>query len=184
MTFLIYFIQYSFGVLFLFTSLDKIRSWKKHKLAIDNYQLTPTYLSGFLLVFFVVIELFISISLLFYSVNLINTIFIMLILFIYTVAIILNIYRGHTNISCGCGGFLESKKLSVNIVLRNLLLIACSIILLFLKDENIFLLTSLEKIKFMFISTILLLLYGVCNQILSIIHLLKNFLKTYIKEEV
>lgn len=46
-----------------------------------------------------------------------------LLLIIYTIAIIINLVKGRVDFDCGCGGLVGAHKLSKNLVFRNVLLI-------------------------------------------------------------
>ncbi|QWJ09315.1 hypothetical protein J5V76_28760 (plasmid) [Bacillus mycoides] len=42
---------------------------------------------------------------------------------VYSLGVIINLLRGKSNISCGCGGSLESNHLSWPLIIRNLIFI-------------------------------------------------------------
>ena len=44
----------------------------------------------------------------------------LLLLIMYTIGIIVNLYRKRTNISCGCGGIVGDHNLSWTLVFRNI----------------------------------------------------------------
>jgi hypothetical protein len=84
----------------------------------------------------------------------------------YTIAVSINIYRGNMSISCGCGGVLESEKLTFFIIYRNFLLIILGLSLIPVEiNVNRAASSVWDGIIFpLVISICVLLTYGVVNQ--------------------
>ncbi|MEM5622755.1 MauE/DoxX family redox-associated membrane protein [Bacillus thuringiensis] len=60
----------------------------------------------------------------------------LLLLIMYTIGIIVNLYRKRTNISCGCGGIVGDHNLSWTLVFRNIFLVG--LIIFLIKNETDF----------------------------------------------
>lgn len=134
---ILYFFQELIGLIFLTSMLHKIFYWKNHIDSMVKYKILK---EGWVLpfaLFFMTCEAFISLSLIFTGINFYNFLCVFLILVVYSLAVIINLSRGHKMISCGCGGVLENKQLNLGIVLRNLLLISI-IFLLFIFEQKDF----------------------------------------------
>jgi hypothetical protein len=129
--YLMIFLKYTLGVLFFLAAIDKITNWGKHQRIINMYNLIPSVLIKPCLVTFLLIETFISVNFLLFSANRLAALSLILLVFIYTTAVILNLVRKNTEFSCGCGGVLESENLHWGLVLRNLLIISGGVIIFY-----------------------------------------------------
>ena len=129
--YLMIFLKYMLGLLFFLTAIDKINNWSKHHKAIKMYNLIPTVLIKPSMVIFFMIESFISINFLLFNTNRIASLSLVILVFIYTTAVTLNLVRKNTDFSCGCGSVLESDKLHWGLVLRNIILISAGLIIFY-----------------------------------------------------
>ncbi|MBO8157189.1 MAG: hypothetical protein H0Z32_12075 [Bacillaceae bacterium] len=149
-----------FGYLYLFSFLSKVRNIDEHISIIYQYKIIPY---GFVNTFFKInltVELVLSFMFL-VGAKLILAIYLSItLLALYTIAILVNLFRGNTEIDCGCGGILGNHKLSYKLVFRNLLLIFLTIEVYFLYknyslltifQDKEFLLTQIVTIPFIFI---------------------------------
>lgn len=112
------------GIIFLNTSISKILNFQIHLIDIKNYLIING--KNTIKIFAVVttvVETFITISFFTMSNFIVSSILAIALLLIYSSAVSLNIIRGRTQISCGCGGVLESKHLSWNLLYRNIALL-------------------------------------------------------------
>lgn len=131
MLYLIVILKYILGVLFFLTAIDKIKNWSKHLTTIKMYNLIPTILIKPSLIFFLLIESFISVNFLFLTTNRIAALSLIILVSIYSTAVTLNLIRKHTDFGCGCGSVLESEKLHWGLVLRNVMIISAGIIIFY-----------------------------------------------------
>ncbi|SFD13753.1 Methylamine utilisation protein MauE [Bacillus sp. 491mf] len=115
---------FSLGLLFSISILDKVLKFKEHLLIVKNYKLIPEYTVAPFTIITIFLELYLSCCLFLLNVRLLTVIIGTTLLLVYTVGISINLLRKHTNISCGCGGILNSKQLSVTLVWRNVALIS------------------------------------------------------------
>lgn len=111
------------ATLFLSTSLSKIRNVEEHIAIIKEYKLLPerwVRSAGYLEMY---LELMVGILLLLGLFQRFAFLVAAGLLFIFTFAIILNLWRGRTKISCGCGGIAGTHHLSWRLVVRNVILL-------------------------------------------------------------
>lgn len=155
------------GIMFLTTSTDKVMHWRKHLGSMEDYKIIKGALIKWFLVLFVIGELFISFSLFLTGITFLNFMVFLLILFTYSLAILINLLRGNTNISCGCGSVLDHDHLSIGLIIRNLCLIAIYIFLYIEKNTTVALIQlSLEEIlSYILLATGVLILYGIIREI-------------------
>ncbi|MFD2170035.1 MauE/DoxX family redox-associated membrane protein [Tumebacillus lipolyticus] len=137
MNVLLNYLSMLFACLFLSTAVDKLRNWKHHLQTMKAYDILPHPLVAPFHVMFVCSELIVSLTLFLKGPTWYNQ-FLSIALFVtYTAAIAVNLYRGHRNIDCGCGGFLNSEDLHVGLIVRNVILMLGSGALLFFLDVTI-----------------------------------------------
>ncbi|WP_229168243.1 MauE/DoxX family redox-associated membrane protein [Bacillus cereus] len=118
------------ATLFISTGIDKIKKFSIHQLIIKEFRIIPKNQIRLFTILEIFAEIFIGICLfigLFHTFTLICAV---LLLLVYSVAILVNLLRGRKEISCGCGGVLGNHKLSWTLVVRNLFIGAVSVILL------------------------------------------------------
>ncbi|WP_113927172.1 MauE/DoxX family redox-associated membrane protein [Bacillus sp. P14.5] len=131
MLYLMIILKYMLGLLFFLTAIDKIINWSKHLTTIKMYSLIPSILNKPALIFFLLIESFISVNFLLFTNNRIAALSLIILVFIYSTAVTLNLARKNTDFSCGCGSVLESEKLHWGLVLRNLIIILSGVIIFY-----------------------------------------------------
>mgnify|MGYP001027608389 CR=1 FL=1 len=127
------FIKISLAVIFISSGLSKVRSIESHHFLVKSYEIVPKNLvsvSSYLNIF---IELFTGTLLFFGIFHVLSSVLTLLLLAIYIFAISFNLLRGRKNISCGCGGVLGNHQLSLNLVIRNIILFLVTCILFFHK---------------------------------------------------
>ena len=99
-----------FGYIFITSSLYKLLRFEQHYAIVYSYNIVPESTNRLFAWFDSVVELVIGLCLLIGLLLKINLIFAMLLLLMYTIAITINLFRGRTNIDCGCGELLEMGK--------------------------------------------------------------------------
>jgi len=108
-----------------------------------------------------------------------------LLLTLYAVAIIINLIRGRSYIDCGCGfasstnKFVERsniQQLSVTLVLRNGLLVACALLVTLPSTARI--LGFMDYLGIVTASIAVILLYGSYNQLLTNNNAIKSWRQT------
>lgn len=165
--------------MFILTASDKLLHWNKHTNVMKNYRILKDVFIIPSMMVMVLLEFFICISLFFYGANLYNLIVFLSLISAYTTAIIINLYRGNTNISCGCGSFLESSNLSYKLVLRNLSLIVLFLFIFLNAEYKITQLTFYEGSVLLILSICLILLWSIIKEFLESKKTLKKILKVY-----
>lgn len=118
--------RYILAILLLTSAYDKSKNYHHAISSIKGYQLIPEKWNKLVLIIGVILEFYIGVSLLIENYSFLPFFFFSVMMITYTVAIFLNLYKGNTAISCGCGGVLESEELSYNHLLRNFSLIVIS----------------------------------------------------------
>lgn len=149
--------SYLLALILLFSVLDKIKNWKKSHSKVEAYGILPSNLIKPLNFLFVILELYLCLVLITKQPHILDIMLFILIMGIYTSAIAINLHKGHVQISCGCGGVLESNRLTPFLIYRNLCLIIIALILLSEEKRNY---STLESIHAMLLASILLLLFG------------------------
>ena len=122
----------SLCVLLLASGVEKIRYFSMFEGAVQAYRLVPDALVRVVSVGFVVAELLAALLLLWPTTRVMGGWLAVLLLVVATAAMAINLLRGHTDVSCGCGSLKEqSAGLSWWLVVRNvLLLLALSAVVL------------------------------------------------------
>lgn len=169
------FIKQMMGILFFLTMVDKVTHWKEHKRSTLKYNLLPQMLVSPALAVFVFVELYISGSLLIFQNMRLASLSMIILVLIYTGAVIVNLIRGNTDHSCGCGSVLESERLHWGIVLRNGLLIGAGV-LLFIESPTVSL-SLLNNLTFLLLSASLFLILSTMKT-LRVLHQKKRLLST------
>jgi hypothetical protein len=154
--------------LFISSFIDKLLHWKNHYKTAEGYKIISGIFLKVILAFFLLIEIYIGMSMFIFKMSLLNVVMAIVLITIYTLAVIFNLLRGNTEISCGCGGLLESPKLHWGIVIRNIFLIGI-IALLYKSNTNYNFLFNISKLFSLFIALYLLLFYGSLKHISVII---------------
>lgn len=111
------------SLLFAVAAAHKLRAVAAFRAAMDDYQLIPHRLSGFVSIFLVVTELLAAIMVLIPSTRGTGFTIMAALLLVYTAGISINLVRGRRTIDCGCSGPASRHELSGWLVLRNLILL-------------------------------------------------------------
>ncbi|ENQ3112669.1 DoxX family membrane protein [Bacillus cereus] len=123
-------LRFLLGIIFFSTGYTKLTSLEEHTLLVEKYNLLPRNIIHIIVKISAVLELFISLSLISGILQNISFILILILLLSYNLAMIVNLFRGNTDFSCGCGGLLGDYKLSWWIVGRNFFIILLDLFLL------------------------------------------------------
>ncbi|MFC0190157.1 MauE/DoxX family redox-associated membrane protein [Fictibacillus aquaticus] len=135
MDYLLWLFQITVGIVFVVSSLSKVSKWQEHKRLMQDYQILPAKLvpasAGGLFVFELVIGF--SLILNIYPSAILSAS--ILLMGIFTAAILINLLRGRNEISCGCGGVLGNHKISWWLILRNVVITAGLSVSLYIEKE-------------------------------------------------
>ncbi|WP_197205588.1 MauE/DoxX family redox-associated membrane protein [Cytobacillus firmus] len=112
-----------FSFLMLSSSLEKALNSKKTVESIINYGINNK-VAKISYVPLVLLEVYLSCSIYWLGFNFIHLCLFILFITSVSILIIHNLYKGHKNISCGCGGVLENDELSYKLIIRNFSFIA------------------------------------------------------------
>lgn len=114
---------YIVAILFFTSAIDKVKNFYSAQGKIRAYNLISNKkIINLIISFTVVFELYISAMIITNTISFLGTLLLICMLLSYNYAIFINIRRGNTKISCGCGGMLESENLSKNHLMRNILI--------------------------------------------------------------
>ncbi len=127
MEIMVVFIRFLFSIMFLSSAISKLKKLEYHRIIIQEYKILPPSLVKIFSRFDVLGELVIGTLFLLGLFHKTASALAILLLSIYSVAILVNLLRGNRNISCGCGGVVGNHKLSWWLVLRNLALILIAV---------------------------------------------------------
>lgn len=114
--------------IFIFAAIDKIAVPESFSISISNYKLLPVELSNVPAIIIPWIELTSGILLLLGILVKENSAIITFLLIVFTIAIIISLFRG-LNIDCGCFGTIYGTKIGLLKVVENILLIIIGFIL-------------------------------------------------------
>jgi len=130
------FLRFSLGFILLASSLEKLFHLPQFQQGILNYKLIPLRLnsrlklSRVLSISIPLFEAIVGLGLI-GGFMLIPTIYLAIFLFVtFNIALIINLIRGRTDLSCNCGGILGNHQISWWLVTRNTLFITFLLILL------------------------------------------------------
>lgn len=127
------FIKISLAVIFISSGLSKIRSIESHHFLVESYEIVPKNLVKVFSYLNISIELFTGAILFLGLYHILSTVLTLILLSMYIAAISINLLRGRKSISCGCGGVLGNHQLSLNLVIRNIILFLVTCVLFFHK---------------------------------------------------
>ncbi|GIO27417.1 MauE/DoxX family redox-associated membrane protein [Ornithinibacillus bavariensis] len=166
-------------MIFLLTATDKIIHWNTHIDTIKNYRIVKDSLIKPLTVLMIVAEYFICISLLLMRANYYNLLVFLLLIIVYTVAIVINLFRGNVNISCGCGSILESSNLNFWLVIRNAFLILVYLLVFINSEYTITQLTFYEASFTVFVSICLIMIWAIIKEFIAGKKVLDKILRVF-----
>lgn len=122
-----------YSLIFLTTSVTKLVDTDKHITSIEDYRILQKNLVIPFFYMDIVSSLIAGIGILLSSYAKILSILIMIVLLvIYTTALVIHLFNKRNDLSCGCGGILGDHMISWKLVVRNSLLILNLFIVLFL----------------------------------------------------
>jgi hypothetical protein len=165
-------IGFLLSIILLFTGIDKLLNQEEHIKSIGLYKLLHLNLIKPILIFFIMMELYLGIAYLLGYTNWINTLLFIALIGIYTAAVAINIYRGNTKISCGCGSFLQNEQLSIGIIFRNIVLIIFSILIVITEGSNTT--QFFEKLLIFASALSVFIFYGISSKFLYSLKLLNR----------
>jgi hypothetical protein len=111
------------ATLFAVAAAHKFQAQSTFRAALTDYQVLPSALTLPIALIIPVIELSAAVMILFPASKQYAAAMMIILLILYTAAIGLNIYRGRSDLDCGCTGPASKQTLSGWLVIRNLLLI-------------------------------------------------------------
>ncbi len=161
-----------FSALFLFAALHKLSSGSFRGI-VSDYNILPAALIPMIAISIPIIEIIIGFS---WALNFLPKLTALItssVLTTYTAAIGINLLRGRRYIDCGCGfsstkkplSSQDSQQLSGGLILRNIILIAFSILVILPSAER--LLGVMDYFSAIAASAIITLLFAGYNQLLS-----------------
>jgi putative oxidoreductase len=124
------------GFIFLYAGMEKIADPSGFARAINNYKLLPFLLINIAALILPWIEITTGILLIFGIKVKENAFIISSLLGIFTIAIIISLFRG-LNIDCGCFGTLSGTKIGLQKLIENILLLLAGILLVYFGGGSI-----------------------------------------------
>ena len=149
---------YLLAILMITSAIDKIKNYSIALSKIKAYQLVNQNVGKVVLIVGICIEIFVGISLLIKRFDLLGLSVFVLMMLSYSTAIYINLRKGNTSISCGCGGVLESDALSYKHLLRNSSLIITGILIYQFDTVTNF--TIVQEIFILMIAISTIIFYG------------------------
>ena len=128
-------IRFVIFLIFFSSGIEKIKEIKKHEGAVADFKILPSKFVPLFSRIDPILEIIISVCIFFSFFLKFNIFSCLILLVIYTIAIVINLLRGRYEISCGCGGVVGTHSLSWWLVGRNTLIMFSLILLL--TGENI-----------------------------------------------
>ncbi|QSF35850.1 DoxX family membrane protein (plasmid) [Priestia megaterium] len=129
------FLRVFLAFIFLSSAISKYNNFDKHIGIISDYKVIPSNFSKIAGRLDFIAELAVGILLIIGLLEIVAIIGAVSLLFVYITAISINLLRGRTEISCGCGGVLGNHQLSWKLVVRNILLIITALLISFNKNS-------------------------------------------------
>ncbi|WP_232463517.1 MauE/DoxX family redox-associated membrane protein [Tumebacillus avium] len=127
---MIWFLRILLGTIFVSSFLEKIRKYEEHKSIIRDYRILPDRIVPYFSAIEVGLQL-LTAALLYLGIFLpVAGMLSAILLAMYSIAVSMNLLKGRTEISCGCGGIVGNHQLSWGLIIRNVLLIACSSVIM------------------------------------------------------
>lgn len=150
-----------FGYMFLTSSFGKIKEFSEHQKIIKAYKILPLGLTKSFAILDIGFEIIVGVALLTLMIPELSTILASSLLLVYSIAIAVNLFRGRTDLDCGCGGIVGDNKISPILVLRNIILIGVLTLIGFgVKSEALTGFTQLYWIVNLLMIQFILLIYA------------------------
>ncbi|WP_409978189.1 MauE/DoxX family redox-associated membrane protein [Anoxybacteroides tepidamans] len=162
-------------LVFLYSLISKIIHKSKYKHILRNYGIKNNNLIKIVYFFIVLSEGFITISLFLSGVTIYSLVTISLLLTIFSVFVLINLFKGNKNFSCGCGGILENERLSYWMVLRNVVIIL--IALIFFKTKHSVNYLTVQNLVLFFIGNIFLIYIQILKELKKINEIMRFIFK-------
>lgn len=118
------------GFIFLYAGMEKIADPEGFARAISNYKLVPFSISNIIAVTLPWIEVVTGILIIFGIMVKENAFIVTSLLAIFTIAIIISLFRG-LNIDCGCFGTATGTKIGIQKLIENILLLIIGLHLIY-----------------------------------------------------
>ncbi|MCM3444138.1 MauE/DoxX family redox-associated membrane protein (plasmid) [Metabacillus halosaccharovorans] len=166
---IIYITRIILGIVFLSTGIYKFKNVNEHFLALKQYKLIPTKWIQVFGYTGMITEVVIGLVLIFGIFVEVAAITSILLLFVFSLVISINIIKGRDTINCGCGGVLGNHTISWAIVIRNCFLILMCLLQIFYNSR-------IESISYL----LLISKYESVNGISLILNSLYAFITIYI----
>lgn len=118
------------SIVFFVSAIDKVRQFQQFTTTITAYRLLPETWSKSLAFTITGTEISVSVLLFMGWQSQIAAFVSIFMLFIFSIAMGINLIRGHTDLECGCSGTKNAQKISLGLVGRNIALsmVAASIL--------------------------------------------------------
>jgi uncharacterized membrane protein YphA (DoxX/SURF4 family) len=133
------------SIVFIYAAIEKIALPENFSVAISNYKLFPVAMINITAIIIPWIELSAGILLLFGISVKENSAIITFLLVVFTIVIIISLFRG-LNIDCGCFGTAYGSKIGLLKIIENILLIISGLVLI-KWDSSLFILKPVISIK-------------------------------------
>jgi uncharacterized membrane protein YphA (DoxX/SURF4 family) len=114
--------------LFLSTAFHKVLNYKQHIQVVENYRIFKRDYSSSFVIVSILIELTASIALLVGFLIEWSLTILLILLFAYTLAVLINLIRGRYDLSCGCGGIVGNDFISYKTIIRNVVLMSLIVV--------------------------------------------------------
>ncbi|MEW5807711.1 MAG: MauE/DoxX family redox-associated membrane protein [Acidobacteriota bacterium] len=128
-TIIIFLFRIAIGIVFIYASFDKIAHVSDFGRVVHNYRMLPYYAENILAIMLPWIELFAGIFLILGYRMRGSALVLALLLSVFIVAISLALFRG-LDISCGCFNTKEGMKISLELLLRDSLMLIMTVSIL------------------------------------------------------
>ncbi|MGE5703269.1 MAG: MauE/DoxX family redox-associated membrane protein [Clostridia bacterium] len=138
-------LRFCLGYLFASTFFAKWNNLLTHESVVKEYQIVPKAMVRPFVRIDLLLQLCVAVSFLFGLFLPTGAVIAIILLVLYSAAIMINLARGRREISCGCGGLAGNHTLSWALVIRNVCLIASSALLFLPEARTLF---SLEHYIF------------------------------------
>lgn len=152
-------------LLFVISVLHKLVDVDRFSGYVFNYALVPEHWVKSVTYGLIGWEMAISLGLIIPDFNELASVAAIVLLFIYALAMLINIRRGNTQIECGCGG--PVMFLSYNLVLRNALIILIALPALFAHPTDT---TMLDTFVSVSCGALLFLMFIIAEKLLANFH--------------
>lgn len=159
------------GLVFLSSGISKFSNMTQHIGTVKKYKILPPKLARPFSILETTFETIVSILLILGMFIKVSSLLLFSLLFVYTIGIIVNLIRGNTDLSCGCGGVVRDHDLSWKQPLRNLVL-GSLLLALYFKAHSLTSIVNVGSITLPEVSTF----------IFSILMILLYVISSYYKE--